>query len=545
MNELVPEILEFRLRSPVVSERLAKQFLKRIVEEYELLAITVTLYHKSQMLEYGELEGDTIHQTRISIKVRDIEVGEATLFYSNKIDEAVETGARSFFAAFALNWYHTWILDVLQVMSRQLSFDGKKVSFNCALADLICEAYGSSHVVIRERNTDSFECVGYSGIDRNKSLLGHQLTPDDDLHGLIEQVIAQSLPTSGMSKPTIITPAENGKLFPQVAELVGDPATKAAVVLPMVFGGEIEGIVSLIFDDVKAAKLIDHDVLFLTTNLIAGASRYFNSANKLATKKTNDVIAFRDRLNFEIIQGLRHSSNNNLQSAKVMHRVLGDVLPKKGHAKIPEYYGLLGDDLNLIGEDLKSMETIVSSIGDDYSAFELSNLSEKFNNAAHILKNRLNPNSGKRIRINNQLKDCWCLCNGNLIRYAFMNLIINSTQAIQSNKKSPNPGTISIIGREHGDVFQFDISDTGGGVIIPSKYFEKIEDIWEGGRSSKEGKGTGFGLAMVRDVFQDVHQGTIRVLEYSPNLTLRLDLPKFPAGMKDEYTSKMRDKGLA
>lgn len=112
---------------------------------------------------------------------------------------------------------------------------------------------------------------------------------------------------------------------------------------------------------------------------------------------------------------------------------------------------------------------------------------------------------------------------------AFINLIINATQAIESMEVAKSPknkdqgGTITIRAVEEDGYAVISFSDTGAGMTP-----DTLQRVFDPFFSTKEvGQGTGLGLYIVYGIIEK-HQGTIRV-ESSPGLgttfSIRLPLP--------------------
>jgi PAS domain S-box-containing protein len=95
-------------------------------------------------------------------------------------------------------------------------------------------------------------------------------------------------------------------------------------------------------------------------------------------------------------------------------------------------------------------------------------------------------------------------CNIAELNQAFLNLIINAADAVESTGRR---GTITLTTELDGDHAVIRVEDTGGG--IPDHVLAKI---YEPFFTTKEpGRGSGQGLAQVRTVVQDGHRGTVDV----------------------------------
>ncbi|MEJ2610816.1 MAG: response regulator [Candidatus Thiodiazotropha sp.] len=100
------------------------------------------------------------------------------------------------------------------------------------------------------------------------------------------------------------------------------------------------------------------------------------------------------------------------------------------------------------------------------------------------------------------------LCNIDELRQVFLNLIINSIEAIESShKQEENLGQIDITTELQGDFVSISFADTGDGVP------EEIRDhIFDPFFTTKDvGQGAGQGLSLCYDIIVNKHDGKIEV----------------------------------
>jgi len=105
-------------------------------------------------------------------------------------------------------------------------------------------------------------------------------------------------------------------------------------------------------------------------------------------------------------------------------------------------------------------------------------------------------------------------CHPNQLNQVFMNILVNSTQAI------PNRGTIRIRTWKEDEVVKIAISDTGVG--IPQEHLSKVFD--PGFTTKGAGAGTGLGLSICYRIVRD-HGGTIAVESSMTGTTFTITLP--------------------
>lgn len=107
------------------------------------------------------------------------------------------------------------------------------------------------------------------------------------------------------------------------------------------------------------------------------------------------------------------------------------------------------------------------------------------------------------------------MCNGGKLAQAFLNLLVNAAQAIESK------GVITIRTGRDGARVWVTIADTGSG--IPEPILSKVFDPFF--TTKDVGSGTGLGLHMVQNVI-DSHSGTIDISsELGKGTVFRLTLP--------------------
>jgi len=147
----------------------------------------------------------------------------------------------------------------------------------------------------------------------------------------------------------------------------------------------------------------------------------------------------------------------------------------------------------------------------------------------HILKNALVVCSNEWKHVAEVVTDCapdlpLAYCFPDLMNHVFLNLIINSSHAIEAVKATEpyKPSCITIATRRNGEWVELRVSDTGCG--IPKEIQHRI---FEPFFTTKEvGKGTGQGLAIVHDIVVKKHGGRIDCIsELGQGTTFLLSLP--------------------
>jgi signal transduction histidine kinase len=98
-------------------------------------------------------------------------------------------------------------------------------------------------------------------------------------------------------------------------------------------------------------------------------------------------------------------------------------------------------------------------------------------------------------------------CNQSDISQVILNMIVNSAHAIEEKTAGASKGTIHISTQWTSDDVDIVISDSGAG--IPPKTLASIFDPFF--TTKAQGKGTGQGLSISRQIIEEVHKGRIYV----------------------------------
>ena len=169
--------------------------------------------------------------------------------------------------------------------------------------------------------------------------------------------------------------------------------------------------------------------------------------------------------------------------------------PEKTEDLIPE-----------IEADLQRLEQIgrrFSKMGSQ-TEMEEFDLSERLERVLNYLKKRL-PSLGKKVELINDIQmGIKIIANGSLLTWSIENLIRNGIDAIDRKD-----GKVEISLREKSDAVVIRIQDNGKG--IPKKDWK---NIFRPGFSTKQ-TGWGLGLSLSSRIIEDIHTGTIQVIESS------------------------------
>lgn len=542
-SSMYSDLMSGDMGSPLVeidkAARLLRPALTQVCDQME---VRVHFHFGQQDLTVGpQAIGEGFRQS-IPLKSGTKDVGFVEIKSIEPLTESQTDTLKSIFSAFAANWQRRWMIEVVKSLTEPIALEGSAFEYNCALSEMIMNLFFSDHVFLRRFDGHEFTCIGYAGTEDDQEFEDHKISASvaGDVYNFLFGLM-QSSDKDGQAIVANIEGREFEQLLGSIRDIVFDDDLSCAITTPLLVGGEPYGVISLLFKNEKDAHVMQDEVLSLVANHVAMAISHFDKANELAKDRSDRAMKARDKFNFEVIQGLRHSASNNLASLQMNFQSLktrtkGPLLnEKEGPLQRVE------SDIGLLAFDLSNMERLTAIKNEGSSVFQFVDIKEIFEECLGLLPGNkvVKSDSRKKIKHNVQSPKLPALCEPDFLRYAFLNLIMNSVRAINDKKQHTTNESITFVGRDIGDRYQVDLSDTGGGIPIGQGGIQSMNDIWEEGKTSKP-NGTGQGLVMVRDAVQVIHQGTISILHNDPNLTLRIELPKFPAGDKEKYGQLVR-----
>ncbi len=206
-----------------------------------------------------------------------------------------------------------------------------------------------------------------------------------------------------------------------------------------------------------------------------------------------------------LASGVAHEVNNPL--AGIMHCI-------SRIKKYPEKKDEAEKYLELMEEAARKMESVVKNLLDfarqpDYQKEDIDP-KEALKNALSLAKHRLEKERIE-VALNSCPHDILITGNKNQLEQVFLNLIINSIDAITERKDQSNKfsGEIQVscgLMESNDKKFRIQIKDNGKG--IPNENLNKIYDPFFTTKSP--GKGTGLGLSVSMNIIRD-HEGDMDV----------------------------------
>jgi signal transduction histidine kinase len=332
------------------------------------------------------------------------------------------------------------------------------------------------------------------------------LTPEGDLP-LRSCLSASAVRTR---KPVSYSNIQSPEFF-DLLDLPRDPELKSVIAAPMLFEGEVLGVL-VIFTD--RTRVFDNDEKRLCTALASlGAVALENSRLYSRVFMSEESLRKNERLTMLglLAAEIAHEIRNPLTVLKLLHGGMGLDFAEGDPRRT---------DVRVIGEKLDQLESIVTRVLNfakaPTSLHSRHQVSEIVADTLVLVRLKL---AQSNIRVAFEPPPGSVVVEGHKgqLQQVLLNLIINSMQAM------PEGGEITIQlssdGRDPGGHAVIDVTDTGSG--IPDAIRERIFDSFLTGRPD----GTGLGLAIAKRVLLG-HNGDIELVSSShAGTTLRVTLP--------------------
>jgi signal transduction histidine kinase len=311
-------------------------------------------------------------------------------------------------------------------------------------------------------------------------------------------------------KPVSFADIQSPEFF-DLADLPRDPKIRSVLAAPMIFEGEVMGVLAVFTDRVRR---FDNDEKRLCSALASlGAVALQNSRLYARVFMSEESLRKNERLTTLglLAAEIAHEIRNPLTVLKLLHGGLGldfsEVDPRS-------------TDVRVIGEKLDQLEAIVTRVLNfakaPTSLHSRHQVTEIIEDTLLLIRLKL---AQSMIRVSFEPTSKPVIVEGHKgqLQQVVLNVLINSMQAM------PEGGEIKIrLDSEARGATVFavlDIEDTGSG--IPDAVRDRIFDSFLTGRPD----GTGLGLAIAKRVLQG-HNGDIHLVRSSPaGTTMRIALP--------------------
>lgn len=299
--------------------------------------------------------------------------------------------------------------------------------------------------------------------------------------------------------------------FGELLDLPPDPSLRSVLATPMLFEGEVLGVVAVFTDQVHR---FDNDEKRLCAALASlGAVALQNARLYARVFQSEDVLRKNERLTTLglLAAEIAHEIRNPLTVLKLLHGGLGIDFDEGDPRRT---------DMRVIAEKLDQLEAIVSRVlsfakapSSLHSRWSLADIVEDT-----LLLVRLKLAQSKvSVNFDPPPRPLFVEAHKGQIQQVLLNLLINAMHAM------PEGGTIALdIGTEERGgahhVF-LDLTDTGTGVDESIR--DRIFDSFLSGRPD----GTGLGLAIAKRILISHHGDLALVRTSSSGTTMRISLP--------------------
>jgi signal transduction histidine kinase len=299
--------------------------------------------------------------------------------------------------------------------------------------------------------------------------------------------------------------------YRELLDIPGDPTLRSVLATPMLFEGEVLGVVAIFTNRVHR---FDNDEKRLCAALASlGAVALQNARLYSRVFQSEDVLRKNERLTTLglLAAEIAHEIRNPLTVLKLLHGGLNPDFPEGDPRRT---------DMRVIGEKLDQLEAIVTrvlSFGKAPSSLHSRwSLTEIIEDTLVLVRLKL-AQSKVTVHFEPPPRPLFVEAHKGQIQQVLLNLLLNATHAM------PEGGTIHFGltteergGTEHAIV---DITDAGTGVADGIR--DQIFDSFLSGRPD----GTGLGLAIAKRILLS-HHGDIALRATSPTgTTMRLTLP--------------------
>jgi signal transduction histidine kinase len=299
--------------------------------------------------------------------------------------------------------------------------------------------------------------------------------------------------------------------FRELADLPPDPALASVLATPMIFEGEVLGVLAVFTERIHR---FDNDEKRLSMALASlGAVALQNARLYARVFQSEDVLRKNERLTTLglLAAEIAHEIRNPLTVLKLLYGGLELDFPENDPRRT---------DMRVIGEKLDQLEAIVTRVLSfakaPSSLHSRGSLTDIIDDTLVLVRLKL-AQSKVALHFDSPPSPVFVDAHKGQIQQVLLNLLLNATQAMADGGTI----TISIKGedREAGQFAHIDIADTGHG--IPESIRGQIFDSFLSGRPD----GTGLGLAIAKRILIS-HHGDIELLHTSSvGTTIRVTLP--------------------
>lgn len=423
--------------------------------------------------------------------------------------------------ALSLLYQRNWTSLLLDSALRPMDFEVQSDEYYSEIAQRTLIAMQGRYVIVRlfddKDDGKKLRCIA---VEDQRGLLSSKLdiydlddhSPSRDVYRAAEQRFLDE-----EAYLTVLTRDKYTDIFDKMTQ-AGTQDITSIIVSPLTIGMEIKGFINIGYDtqiDLNEYLKLTFATVF---NNICIAIENFQKLNEISNLRNLKVRDFIEHLHVDLIQGFRHSAHTALMEAHIAHQKMLSHYQYKGDQKL--------NPSNTLQARIETAEVALESMASlrSYAEGKIeASIVNAFDDAADLLSTQILDNDiSVRKDIGGQ-EELTAFVNYDAVRSAFANLLLNSIQAIKDAKTKKTDRKIVVSFRKDKGTIFIDFSDSGPGIRVPSGDIQRYSDIWVAGKTSKK-TGTGYGLPMVREVFEGLHTGSIDLRESSRGAHFRITL---------------------
>jgi signal transduction histidine kinase len=297
----------------------------------------------------------------------------------------------------------------------------------------------------------------------------------------------------------------------------GTKSIQTIVISPLTVGNAVRGFINIGYD--AQIKLNEYMKSTFATmlNHMSIAIENFQRLNEISDLRRIQLRDYIERFHLDLLQGFRHTGRNALFAADGAREQMMRYYSYKGDAK--------RDPALVLESSLQEIELAfdnMASLKEFSDKRSTADLVQLFNGAKALLERQIDSASVTvKVNVLSGGGGVTAIVNGEAVRSAFANLLLNSIQAFEGFNTKKVDRKVTVNFRKERGVITIDFVDDGPGVKVPAGDIREVADIWVPGKTSKK-NGTGYGLAMVREVFQHLHMGSIDLRKSSRGAHFRI-----------------------
>ena len=426
----------------------------------------------------------------------------------------------------------SWLTNLLHKITQPVSVNQSLEDYADQLAALVGEPAQSAYTLIRQidQRQRTLRCIGLytrsSRVRLDKSDIS--ITQDDPLFARLMSVHSEDAPAPSACR---LYSDVNAGVLQRARVIMDDPAISTILVAPLRVGDIPVGTVNFAYHIITDFTNREQDVFLTIANHLGAALSNFVQTEKVIRLRQTLLLKFHQALSVDLLHGLRHAARNSLFSARNDFTSLRQSLQTRHWARINVDLTDLDANLQEVGRALESMTAVAQFRNDK---FTLSRVDEVFQSACELVRQQL---TEAEVNVKNDPgSKTLALMQTDTMRYAFVNLLLNSIDSLGRGKKQGRQITLHIT--SDASRLHMTFSDNGLGLQLRPPAITRLDDIWLVGRTTKDG-GTGYGLPMVREVIQEIHGGSIAATETRKGMSFGIDLPRYRPGEEELWKEEL------